>query len=99
MHFPVVTIPLADVLPVAIIVAVQSIRYKGVGSDPAHLFIDVLAKVRHVQNAASIVQMRVHQVCPEAFEYRECNLSFIHFHDSSTANNILDNDMVTALKS
>ena len=33
MRFPVVTMTLADVLPVAIVVAVQSIHYKGVCPD------------------------------------------------------------------
>jgi hypothetical protein len=64
-----VTIALADVLPVAIVVAVQSIHYKGVRPYPAHLFIDVLAKVGYVKNATSIVEVRIHQVSPEAFEY------------------------------
>jgi hypothetical protein len=68
MRFPVVTITLADVLPVAIVVAVQSIHYKGVCPYPAHLFIDVLAKVGYVKNPTSIVQVRIHQVFPKAFE-------------------------------
>ena len=50
-----VTISLADVYPVAIVVAVQSIHYKGVRPYPAHLFIDVLAKVGYVKNATAIV--------------------------------------------
>jgi hypothetical protein len=62
MRFPVVTITLADVLvSVAIVVPVQSIQYKGVCPYPAHLFIDVLAKVGNVEDATSIVQVRVHQ--------------------------------------
>jgi hypothetical protein len=69
MRFPIVTITLADVLPVAIVVAVQSIRYKGVCPYPAHLFIDVLAKVGYVKNPTSVVQVRINQVSPEAFEY------------------------------
>jgi hypothetical protein len=40
------TITLADVLPVAIAVAVQSIHYKGVPPYPAYQFIEVLAQVR-----------------------------------------------------
>jgi len=44
---PIVTI-LADVLPLAIVVPVQSIHHKGVCSYPAHLFIEVLAKVGYV---------------------------------------------------
>jgi len=69
MSFSIVT-RLADVLPVAIVVAVQSSQHKGVGSDPAHLFIEVLAKVGHVKNAPAIVQVRINQVFPEAFEHR-----------------------------
>jgi hypothetical protein len=69
MRFLIVTIPLADALPVAIVVAVQSIHCNGGCPYPAHLFIDVLAKVGYVENASSIVQVRIHQVFPEAFEY------------------------------
>jgi len=57
---PIVTITLADVLPVAIVVAVRSIHCKGV---------DVLAKVGYLKNATSTVHVRIHQVSPEAFEY------------------------------
>ena len=60
MRFPVVTMTLADVLPVAIVVAVQSIHYKGVCPYSAHLFIDVLAKVGYVEDATAIVEMRIH---------------------------------------
>jgi hypothetical protein len=67
MRFPIV-ITLADVLPVAIVVAVQSIHYKGVCPYPAHLFVDVLAKVGYVKNATSIVQVRINQVPPKAFK-------------------------------
>jgi hypothetical protein len=63
-----VTITLADVLPVAIIVAVQSIHCKGVRPYPAHLFIDVLAKVGYVKNATAIVKVCISQVFPKAFE-------------------------------
>jgi len=69
MRLPIVTITLADVLPVAIIVAVQSIHYEGVRPYPAHLLIDVLAKVSYVKNATSIVQVRINQVSPEAFKH------------------------------
>ena len=62
------TITLADVLPVAIVLAVQSIHYKGVCPDPAHLFVDVLAKVGYVKNATPIIQVCIHQVFSEAFE-------------------------------
>jgi hypothetical protein len=69
MRFSTVTITLADALPVAIVVAVQSVHCKGVCPYPAHLFIDVLAKVGYVKNATSIVQVRINQVSPEAFEH------------------------------
>ena len=67
VHFQIVTIILAGVLPTF---PVQSIRRKGVCSYPAHLFIDVLAKVSYVKNATSIIQVRINQVFPEAFEQR-----------------------------
>ena len=35
----------------------------------AHHFIDVLAKVGYIKNPASIFQVRVHQVCSEAFQH------------------------------
>jgi hypothetical protein len=44
MRFPLVTITVADVLPAVIVVAVQSIHYKGVCPYPAHLLIDILAQ-------------------------------------------------------
>lgn len=69
MRFSIVTIALADVLPMAIIVAVQSIHGKAACPYPAHLFIDVLAKVGDVKNATSIVQTRVSEVIPESFEH------------------------------
>ena len=69
MRFPIVTIMLVDVVPMATIAAVQSIHYKGVCPYPSDLFIDVLAKVSHVKNATSIVQVRINQVSPEAFEH------------------------------
>jgi hypothetical protein len=68
MSFPIVT-RLGDVLPVAIVVAVQSSERKGVGPYAAHLFIEVLAKVGYVKNAPAIVQVRIYQVFPEAFEH------------------------------
>ena len=51
-----------------IVVAVQSIHQKGVCPYPAHLFIDVLAKVGNVKNSTPIVQVCVHQIFSEAFE-------------------------------
>jgi hypothetical protein len=68
VRFPIVTIILADVLPVAIVVPVQSIHHEGARSYPAHLFIDVLAKVGYVKNATAIVEVCINQVFPEAFE-------------------------------
>jgi len=67
MPFPTVTITLADLLPGA--VAVESIYYTGVCPYPAHLFIEILAKVGYVENATSIVQVRINQVFPEASEH------------------------------
>jgi hypothetical protein len=68
MSVPIVTINLAEALPVAIVVAVQSIHYKRVCPYPAHLFIDVLPKVGNVKNATPIVQVCVRQIFSEAFE-------------------------------
>jgi integrase len=65
MGFP---IAFAEVLPVASIVAVQPIHYKGICPEPAHLFIDVLTKVGYVKYATSIVQVCIHQIFSEAFE-------------------------------
>ena len=57
--FLILTITLADVLPVAIVVAVQAGHCKGGCPYPDHLFIDVLAKVGHVKNPSSIFQVRI----------------------------------------
>jgi hypothetical protein len=46
-------------LPVAITVAVQGRRDMGVCPDPAHLFIDVLAKVGYVEDTTPVVKSRV----------------------------------------
>jgi hypothetical protein len=54
MRFSIVLVTLADVLPVVIVVAVQSIHYKSVCPYPSNLFIDVLAKVGYIKNATSI---------------------------------------------
>jgi hypothetical protein len=80
MHFPIVT---TLVLPVAIVVAVQSIRYQGVCPYPGHLFVDVLAKVSYVKNATSVVEVRINQVPPEAFEDGKGNLSFVCVHSNT----------------
>jgi hypothetical protein len=57
MSFPIVTITLEDVLPMAIVV--QSIHYETGCPYPAHLFTDVLAKVGYIKNATPIVQTRI----------------------------------------
>ena len=69
MRFPIVTITLEDVLHMTIVVAVQSIHCEAGCPYPAHLFIDVLAKVGYVTNATSIVQTRISHVFPETFEH------------------------------
>jgi len=48
MRFRLVTITIADVLPVVIAVAEQSVHCKGVCPYQAHLFIEVLAKVGYI---------------------------------------------------
>jgi hypothetical protein len=68
MLFPIVAVALADIVLRAIAVAVQPIHCDARGSYPAHLFIEVLAKVGYVKNATSIVQARISQVIPETFE-------------------------------
>ncbi len=70
LRVPIVTIVLTGLLPVAIIVPVQSIHHKGVCPYTAHLFIDVLAKVGYVKNATSIIQVPINQIFPKAFEQR-----------------------------
>ena len=67
MRFPVTIL---GILPVTIASAVQSVQHEGVCSYPAHLFIDVLAKVGYVKNATSIIQVRINQIFPKAFEQR-----------------------------
>jgi hypothetical protein len=79
--FSVMTIFLGYVLPVTVVVAVQSIQYRGICSYPAHLFIDVLAKVGYVKNATSIIQVRINQIFPKAFEQRQRDLSLVYIHD------------------
>jgi hypothetical protein len=69
MRFPSVTITLAEVLPVAIVVAVQVGHCKGGCPYPAHHFIDVLTKVGYVKNPTSIFQVRIHQVCSETLQH------------------------------
>jgi hypothetical protein len=69
MYLPVVTVTLADILPVAIAVAVQCRRDMRVCPDPAHLFVDVLAKVGYVEDATPIVEARIGQVISQTFEH------------------------------
>jgi len=64
-----VAVTLIDVLSVVTVVAGQAIHCIGGCSYPTHLFIDVLPKVSGVKNATSIVQTRISQVFPEAFEH------------------------------
>ena len=58
MRFPVVA-GLADILRVAIAVAVQIGHFKGVSPDTAHHFIDVLTEVGHIENPASVFQVGI----------------------------------------
>jgi hypothetical protein len=67
MSFPIVAITLEDVLPMPIVV--QSIHCETGCPYPAHLFIDVLAKVGYVKNATPIVQTRISHVFPEISEH------------------------------
>jgi len=85
MRFPVTIL---GVLPVTIASTVQSIQHKGVRSYPAHLFIDVLAKIGYVKNATSIIQVRINQIFPKSFEQRQRDLSLVCVHDPP-ANSIL----------
>ena len=54
----------------------QTIRTNAV-----HLFIDVLANVGHVKNAASIIESPIHEVFPKGFEDGERDLSFLRGHE------------------
>jgi hypothetical protein len=62
LHFPVVAVALADVLPVAIAVAVQHLGDMCGCSDPGHLFVNVLAKIGYVEDTTPIVEARISQV-------------------------------------
>lgn len=57
-------------LPAAIPVAVQCLRDNRVCPDPAHLFIDVLAKIGHVEDAAPILEACISQVFSKIFKDR-----------------------------
>jgi hypothetical protein len=89
-----VTITPADVLTMAIVVAIQAFHYEAACPYPTDLFVDVLAKVGYVKNATSIVQVRIRQVFPEAFEYRQRDLSFVHVHDRLHCEQRSDDGMV-----
>jgi hypothetical protein len=60
----------AVTLPVAIAVAVQRLRDMRACPDPAHLFVDVLAKVCYVENPTPAVQARISQVFSQTLEHR-----------------------------
>jgi hypothetical protein len=81
MRFLTVTITLGDVSPMAI-VAVQVGHGKGGCPYPDHHFIDVLAKVGHVKNPTSIVQVRIDQVGSETFQHGQRDLFFIRVHET-----------------
>jgi hypothetical protein len=49
-------------LPVAVTVAAQRPRDMRVCPDPAHLLIDVLAKVGYIKDATPIVEARISQI-------------------------------------
>ena len=49
-------------LPAAIAVVVQRVRDMYACLDPAHLFIDVLARVGYVEDATPIVGARIRQI-------------------------------------
>jgi hypothetical protein len=80
------TTTLADVLPVAVVVAVQVGHFKGGCPYAVHHFIDVLAQVGYVKNSTSTVQVRINQVCSEAFTDSAICFSLV-FMTRSTANN------------
>jgi hypothetical protein len=80
MHFAVVTVAIARVLPLAVVGTVQSIQHKGICSYSAHLFVDVLAKIGYIEYTTPAIKMRIHQVCSEAFKYGQRDLSFVYIH-------------------
>ena len=59
MRAIVAQLPLWLYLPVAVTVAVERRRDIRVCPDPAHLFVDVLAKVGYVEDTTPIVQSRI----------------------------------------
>lgn len=76
------TVAVACVFPATVLGAVQSIQHKGICSYPAHLFINKLAKVSYIEYTTPAIKMRVHQICSEAFQYRERDLSFVYIRDT-----------------
>jgi hypothetical protein len=58
MYLSLVAVIPDDVLPVAVTAAVQRLRDMRICPDPAHLFIDVLAKVGYVEDTTPFVESR-----------------------------------------
>jgi hypothetical protein len=69
MRLLVVNMAVTDASPMATVEAVQFAPGKGAGPDQVHLLIDVLAKISYIQDPTSVVQVRVDQICSEAFEH------------------------------
>jgi hypothetical protein len=62
MGFPIVAVTLADVLALAIAIAVQRpLEIRGC-PNPADLFIDILAKVGYVEDAITVVEVCISQI-------------------------------------
>jgi len=98
MRLPIVTITLTNVLPVAIVVAVQSIYYKSVCPYPGNLFIDVLTKVGYVKNATPHLSRCAYIKSSLRLSRTDSAIClwFVSINTRSTANNILDDHMVTS---
>ena len=97
MCSPIVTITLADVSALAVVAAAQSIHNQTVGPDPAHLLIEILAEVGDVENATPIVQVRIHQVFPQASQHGYCELSLVRVHDTLHCEQRLPQEYSTSL--
>jgi hypothetical protein len=69
MRFPIVTITLANVSLITLVLAAQPIHYEAVHPNPAHLFIEILAEVGDIEDAAPIVQVGISQVFPQASKH------------------------------
>jgi len=81
MCFAVMPVTVDEVLPVAIAVPEQRFSDMRGCPDPAHLFIEILPKVGHVEDAAPIVEACVSQVLTYTFEHGERDLPFVHIHN------------------